>query len=45
MDQSLYSKEIINDYMNENLFFKDKLLKKYYDEDKLKEFRSRLSTK
>ena len=31
--------------MNENLFFKDKLLKKYYDEDKLKEFRSRLSTK
>ena len=45
MDQSLYSKEIINDYMNDNLFFKDKLLKKYYEEDKLKEFRSRLVTK
>jgi hypothetical protein len=42
MDESLYSKEIINAYMNDNLFFKDKLLKKYYDEDKLKEFRKRL---
>jgi hypothetical protein len=45
MDESLYSKEIINVYMNDNLFFKDKLLKQYYDEDNVKKFRSRLASK
>ena len=45
MDETLYSETIINKYMNENLFFKDKTLKKYYEENKLTEFRKHLAKK
>ena len=45
MDGTLYSETIINKYMNENLFFKDKTLKKYYEENNLTEFRKHLAKK
>ena len=45
MDTGLYSQETMDKFMNENLFFKDKLLKKYYEEDKFSEFRKRLTEK
>ena len=45
MDGNLYSKETIDKYMNENLFFKDNLLKKYYEEGDISKFRQRLVSK
>ena len=45
MDDTLYSQETIDKYMKENLFFNDPILKKYYEEDKVKEFRKRLLNK
>ena len=45
MDDTLYSQETINKYMKENLFFNDLTLQKYYEEDKLSEFRKRLVNK
>lgn len=45
MDERLYSTDTINKYMNENFFFKDTTLKKYYEEGDVKKFRQRLVSK
>jgi hypothetical protein len=48
MDEKVYSKVSIDRFMNENLFFKDAKLKKYYDRNEqrdLGKFRQRLHDK
>ncbi|QIG59893.1 hypothetical protein [Dishui Lake phycodnavirus 4] len=44
MDTNLYSKDTIHGYRDENLFFKDKILQKYFEENKPMAFRKRLAT-
>src|SRR6056300_463175 len=38
MDDQIYSKDVIQKFMNENLFFKDEKLKKYYDRNLQRDF-------
>jgi len=42
MDEKSYSTPVINRFLNGQLFFRDALLKKYYDNDDVKKFRSRV---
>ena len=47
MDDNIYSKVVIDKFIDENLFFKDAKLKKYYDRNlqrDLGKFRSRVRT-
>jgi len=44
MDTNLYSQETLDGYMQDNLFFKDKTLQKYFEENKPTAFRKRLAT-
>ena len=43
MDETIYSKSVITQFMNKNLFFNDPILKKYYEQDELQKFRRRVS--
>ena len=43
MDENLYSKPVINRFLNKNLFFNDPILKKYYEQDELQKFRNRVN--
>lgn len=45
MDEKTYSEKTISAYMNDNFFFKDATLRKYYEEDDLQSFRKRLVSK
>ena len=48
MDGKLYSKPTIERFMNDNLFFKDAKLKKYFERDEqrdLQKFRKRVHEK
>jgi hypothetical protein len=38
MDDQIYSRDVIQKFMNENLFFKDEKLKKYYDRNLQRDF-------
>jgi hypothetical protein len=38
MDDQIYSGDVIQKFMNENLFFKDEKLKKYYDRNLQRDF-------
>jgi hypothetical protein len=42
MDEKSYSKPVINRFVNTQLFFKDALLKKYYEQNKVTKFRRRV---
>jgi hypothetical protein len=42
MDEKSYSTPVINRFLNTQLFFKDALLKKYYEQNDMKKFRSRV---
>jgi hypothetical protein len=42
MDDHIYSKSTIEKFMNENLFFKDQKLKKYFEEGEFNKFRTRV---
>ena len=33
MDENIYSKPVINRFLNKNLFFNDPVLKKYYEDE------------
>lgn len=44
MDTNLYSQETIDGYTKENLFFKDRTLQRYFEENKPIEFRKRLAS-
>jgi hypothetical protein len=47
MDKKIYSKAAIDKYMNDNLFFNDAKLKKYFDRDEARDlgkFRNRVKT-
>jgi len=43
MDENIYSKPVINRFLNKNLFFNDPVLKKYYEQDDLQKFRNRVN--
>lgn len=43
MDENIYSKPVINRFLNKNLFFNDPVLKKYYEQDELQKFRNRVN--
>jgi len=43
MDENLYSKPVINRFLNKNFFFNDPVLKKYYEQDNLQKFRNRIN--
>ena len=45
MDEKSYSKPVISRFMQSNLFFNDPLLKKYYEQDDVMKFRSRVHRK
>ena len=45
MDEKSYSKPVINRFMDTNVFFKDALLKKYYQQNDVKKFRNRVHKK
>lgn len=45
MDNNIYTTTVINRFLNKHFFFNDKLLKRYYEEDKLMKFRNRLVKK
>ena len=45
MDREVYSDKSIKEFMKKNLFFNDPVLEKYYDQDKVVEFRRRLVSK
>lgn len=45
MDEKSYSKPVINRFLNSQLFFRDSLLKKYYEKNNVKKFRNRVHTK
>ena len=45
MDENLYSKPIINRFINKHLFFDDPKLKKYYTNNNLKKFRDKVAEK
>ena len=45
MDENLYSKPIINRFINKHLFFNDPKLKKYYNNNNLKKFREKVAEK
>ena len=42
MDEKSYSKPVINRFLDGHLFFRDALLKKYYEKGDVKKFRSRV---
>ena len=42
MDEKSYSKPVINRFLDAQLFFRDALLKKYYEANDVKKFRSRV---
>lgn len=42
MDDHIYSKSTIEKFMNENFFFKDQKLKKYFEEGEFNKFRTRV---
>jgi len=43
MDENIYSKPVINRFLNKNFFFNDPVLKKYYEQDNLQKFRNRVN--
>ena len=45
MDEKSYSKPVISRFMQSNMFFNDPLLKKYYEQNDVKKFRSRVHKK
>lgn len=45
MDREVYSDKSIKEFTKKNLFFNDPVLEKYYDQDKVAEFRRRLVSK
>jgi hypothetical protein len=45
MDSEVYSDKSIKEFTKKNLFFNDPVLEKYYDQDKVAEFRRRLVSK
>lgn len=45
MDEKSYSKPVINRFLESHLFFRDSLLKKYYENNDIKKFRNRVHNK
>lgn len=45
MDVEIYSQKTIDDFMENNFFFQDPILKKYFDANDVRAFRNRLVTK
>lgn len=45
MDEKSYSKRVINNFLNSQLFFKDSLLKKYFENNNIQKFRRRVHNK
>ena len=45
MDEKSYSKPVINRFLDSQLFFRDSLLKKYFENNDVKKFRNRVHSK